>query len=257
MNNLAFAVDRTVMIRARPTTVFRYFTDPLRFARWWGEGSSIEGVVGGAVSIRYPDGSRASGVVREIVANERVVFSYGYEGPGKPIAPGASLVTISLEAAPEGTRLRLRHDVATAEVRDLHVQGWRYQLAVFARVVADEEAESAADAVTQWFAAWNETDKAARRETLQAIVLTTVAFRDPNGLTEGVDDLVDHIGGSLQFMPGVRLEQRGSLRHSHGTVLVDFAAVQKDAVLMSGTNVYRFSGGRIAEVIGVPSPRLS
>src|SRR5207249_2579040 len=68
---LDFSLDRTVEIRARPATVFRFFTDPARWARWWGEGSTIDPIVGGAVRIVYPGGERVSGVVRELVPEQR------------------------------------------------------------------------------------------------------------------------------------------------------------------------------------------
>ena len=90
---LAFSLNRTIEIGARRATVFRFFTDSARWARWWGDGSSIEPRVGGAVKIRYPDGTTASGVVRELEPDRAIAFSYGYDDPDKPIAPGGSLVT--------------------------------------------------------------------------------------------------------------------------------------------------------------------
>ena len=254
MTDLPFSLDRTIVIRARRTTVFRFFTDPVRFARWWGEGSTITPEVGGAVSIRYPDGSHALGEIRELVPDQRIVFTYGYDRPGAPIAPGASLVTITLEDVGDGTRLQLRHDVADAAARDEHVQGWRYMLAVFARVATAEEHAGAGDAIARWFAAWNEPSEDARRALLTAIAAPDLAFADPNGLTRGIDDLVGHIAGALRFMPGLRLQARGPVRHVHGTALADWAIVDDGgAARMRGTNVIRFApDGRIEDVIGIP-----
>jgi uncharacterized protein YndB with AHSA1/START domain len=252
---LAFSLDRTIVIAARRATVFRFFTDSARFARWWGDGSTIDPAIGGAVSIRYPDGSRASGEVRDLVDCERIAFTYGYERADAPIAPGGSLVTITLADDPAGTRLTLKHDVASAAVRDEHVQGWRYMLAVFARVVSAEEHAGAADAIARWYAAWNERDADARRALLAQTVSPEVRFADPNGLTRGVDDLVGHIGGALRFMPGISLEARGTARVVHGVALSDWAAIDgKGAVRTSGTSVFRFApDGRIDEVVGVPT----
>jgi uncharacterized protein YndB with AHSA1/START domain len=252
---LAFSLDRTIIIRARRDTVFRFFTDSARFERWWGEGSSIDGVVGGAVSVRYPDGTRASGVVRELVPGQRIAFTYGYEKAGASIAPGGSLVTITLEDAPDGTRLHLRHDVADAATRDDHVQGWRYLLSLFARVASAEEFAGAGDAIASWFAAWNEPDDDARRALLDRAAIPDVAFGDANGKTAGVDDLAGHIAGARRFMPGIVLEARGAVRQVHGTGLVDWAMVDAGGkTRMTGTNVVRFAlDGRIAEVIGVPA----
>jgi uncharacterized protein YndB with AHSA1/START domain len=254
---LAFSVDRTVEIRARCATVFRFFTDPARWARWWGEGSTIDPVVGGAVLIVYPGGERVSGVIREIVVDRRLVFSYGYEAAGRPIGPGGSLVTITLSELADGaTRLELRHDVDRADTRDLHVQGWRHQLARFADVVADDAFAGARDAVTAWFASWNDGDADHRRTTLGATVSADVRFRDAHGDVYGLDELVNHVGAVLRFMPGLTLEMRGTVRRSHDVALADWAAVSRDGrVTLSGTNVFRFAAdGRICDVIGVPSP---
>jgi len=252
---LAFSLDRTIVIQARRATVFRFFTDPVRFARWWGEGSTIDARVGGAVTIRNPDGSRALGEIRELELDRRIVFTYGYERPELPVPPGGSLVTITLDDADDGTRLTLRHDVATAAARDLHVQGWRYQLSVFARVAAAEEHGHAGDTIARWFAAWVDPSDESRRATLTAIATPELRFADPNGLTHGIEDLVGHIAGALRFMRGVHLEPRGAIRHVHGVALADWAIVDDaGAARMSGTNVVRFTAdGRIAEVIGIPS----
>ena len=135
MTTLPFTLDRSVVIRATPDIVFSFFTDTPRWARWWGPGSSIDPTPGGKVVIRYPTGDEALGEVLEIKAPERIVFSYGY-ARGTPIAPGGSRVTIRLEAVATGTRLTLAHAVHDAAVRDEHVQGWRFQLALFAMPLA-------------------------------------------------------------------------------------------------------------------------
>ena len=253
----AFSVDRTIEIRASCSTVFRFFTDPARWARWWGEGSTIDPVVGGAVLIVYPGGERVSGVIRELVVDRRLVFTYGYESAGRPIAPGGSLVTITLaELADGATRLELRHDVDRAEVRDLHVQGWRHQLARFADVVTNDAFTGASDAVAAWFASWNDGDADHRRAILGAAVSADVRFRDAHGDIYGLDELVNHVGAVLHFMPGLKLEMRGTLRRSHDVALADWAAVAPDGTpALRGTNVFRFAAdGRIRDVIGVPSP---
>ena len=139
--SLAHALDRTILIRAERERSFRFFTDNARWASWWGAGSTIEARRGGRVFISYPGGTEASGEVLEIDAPERIVFTYGYVN-GAPIVPGGSLVTISLEPEPAGTLVRLTHAFAESSVRDQHVQGWRYQLSLFANVVANEPSRS-------------------------------------------------------------------------------------------------------------------
>ncbi len=248
---LPHALDRTVTIRAPREGVFRYFTDTRRFAAWWGAGSSIEPRPGGAVRIRYPNGVEAAGEVVEIEPPERIVFTYGYPS-GEPIPPGASRVTVRLRDDDGGTRLELRHEFAEAAVRDHHVQGWRYQLAVFANVVSDETHAAAAERIDAWFAIWSEPDAATRRRVLEAQVTPDVSFRDRYSCTHGLDDLDAHLAAVAQFFPGVRLERAGEVRHCQAEALADWVARAADGAERGrGTNAFRFApDGRIAAVVG-------
>jgi uncharacterized protein YndB with AHSA1/START domain len=251
MNVLTHALERTVTIRATPDVVFRFFTDSGRWASWWGAESSIDATPGGAVRIRYPDGTEASGEVLDIVPPELIVFTYGY-AKGSPIAPGASRVTIHLERHDEGTLLRLTHEFADPAVRDQHVQGWRYQLSVFSNIVANEVNAGATDAVDRWFSAWAMADEDERQQTLLAIASPDVRFRDRFSAVDGIAELVPHVGAALRFMPGMRLRRNGGVRHCQGMVLADWIAVGPDgAPRASGTNLFVFGPtGRLTSVTG-------
>jgi len=249
---LPHRLDRTVVIRATCETVFRFFTDSARWAAWWGAGSTIDPRPGGKVQIQYPNAVVAAGEVLDILSPEKIVFSYGYAS-GKPIPPAASRVTITLEPYAGGTRLRLAHEFSEAALRDDHVQGWRYHLAVFGNAVADEIHRDAANVVEGWFAAWAITNEEERAQALQRVAGATVQFRDRFSLTDGLDDLSAHIAGTHRFMPGVRLEQRGPISQCQGTVLAPWVAVAPDGKeLMSGTNVFVLGpDGRIESVTGL------
>ncbi len=250
--NLEFALDRTVIVCAQRSTVFRYFTDSKRFAAWWGEGSSIEPRVGGRVRIVYPGGVTASGDVVEIVEPERVVFTYGYEDPKKPIRPGGSRVTVTFADRAKGTLVSLRHEVADAETRDLHGPGWRYQLALFANIVAREQLAGAAATIDRYFLAWAERDAVKRAEALRETTVPAVTFHDPFGATEGQEDLGAHIAASQVQMPGVTLVRDGEPRVCQGTALVAWTARGADgAPRGKGQNVVDFApDGKIARVVG-------
>jgi len=242
-------LERHITIRATRDAVFAYFTDSPRFARWWGEGSSIEPVVGGAVEIRYPNGVKARGTVVEIEPPARIAFSYGY-GAGDPAA--FSLVTISLEETPGGTALHLVHAFTSAKIRDQHVQGWRYQLALFSKTVSDESAREVEAAVDAFLAAWGDPDPAARRRRLESCAARGIAFRDAYSATDGLEDLLANLEAIQVHMSGERPAREGPVLLSHGTAIARWAA-SKDGgeALGRGTNVYDFApDGTITRVVG-------
>jgi uncharacterized protein YndB with AHSA1/START domain len=251
VTTLAHRLDRTLVIEAPQATVFRYFTDSARWAAWWGAGSAIDARPGGRVLVRYPDGTEAVGEVVELSPPSQIVFTYGYV-KGTPVAPGESRVTIHLEAAPRGTRVHLVHEFADAAVRDQHVQGWRYQLSLFANVVTDEVHENVGGLVDAWFDAWAEPDSAARARSLASIASGDVRMRDRFSCVQGADELTEHIGAAQRFMPGMRLQRQGDARHCQGTVLADWTAVGPDGQPRGrGTNVFSLDAeGRIESVTG-------
>jgi uncharacterized protein YndB with AHSA1/START domain len=250
--NLPHVLDRTLLIHARPETVFRFFTDSARWASWWGEGSSIDPRSGGAVVIRYPGAVEVRGEVIDIAPPERLTFTYGYTS-GTPISPGASLVTIRLEPVGAGTRLHLTHAFSDAAVRDEHVQGWRYQLALFSNVVSNEVCANASDLVDAWLDAWSDADGARRDATLARIAVPEVQFRDRFSDVEGAGDLSAHLDAARRFMPGLRLQRTGAVRQCQGVALADWIARSADGQeRASGTNVFVFNpDGRIQSVTGL------
>ena len=248
---LPYRVDRTIDIRAPRESVFRFFTDPARWASWWGAGSTIDARPGGPFLIRYSDGTEATGEVLALIAPEQIAFSFGFVS-GAPIPAGGSRVTIRLARAGAGTRVHLSHEFAEEPVRDEFVQGWRYQLSLFANVVADEIHAGAAALVDAWFEAWREPDGAVRDQTLARIAVPEVHVRDRFSCTDGAGDLSPHLAAAQRFMPGIRLERRGDVRHCQGTALVDWAALTGDGQERAvGTNVFAFGAdGRIESVVG-------
>ncbi|MGA3324499.1 MAG: SRPBCC domain-containing protein [Terriglobia bacterium] len=255
MPELPYHLDRTVVIKAKPETVFRFFTDSARWASWWGTGSTIDAKPGGKVYIRHPNGIETVGEVLQVRHPESITFTYGFAS-GKPIPPGSSRVTIRLEPDEAGTRLHLLHEFAEAGPRDEHVQGWRFQLSLFSNVVANEVYADAAIAVDAWFRAWAIPDDKSREELLAKIVTPEIQFHDRFSLLEGLADLKAHTSAAQRFMPGIRLQRKGEIRHCQGVVLADWVAVDSDAKeRMSGTNVFVFkSDGKIDSVTGFSNP---
>ncbi len=251
MPELPHRLERIVVIRATPEIVFRFFTDTVRWASWWGPGSTIDAKPGGTVYIRHPNGVESLGEVLELDPPSHFVFTYGFAG-GKPIEPGSSRVTIRLEPDEAGTRLHLLHEFAEPGPRDEHIQGWRFQLSVFANVVANEVYANVGRAVDAWFSSWSVVDDRSREEMLSQIAVTAIRFRDRFSVLDGLSDLTAHIGAYHRFMPGLRLERKGEVRQCHGTVLADWVAVGTDEKeRMRGTNVFVFNPlGYIESVTG-------
>lgn len=252
MSSLPFRLDRSVFILAKPDTVFAYFQDSARFAAWWGAGSTIDPRPGGKVYVRHPGGVEASGEIREIQAPERLVFTYGYAS-GKPIGPGESLVTIQLSREAAGTRLTLTHELADEAARNEHIQGWRFQLSLFGNLVANDLHANAGALADAWFSAWAETDEAKRTAALHAIAADDVRFGDRYSMLEGVDEVTLHAGAAQKFMPGMRMQRDGAVRHCLGTVLVNWTVPGPEGKVMAqGTNVFTLGAdGKIASVTGL------
>jgi uncharacterized protein YndB with AHSA1/START domain len=251
MTELLHVLERTIVICAERRTVFRYFKASKHFADWWGTGSTIEGRPGGKVNIRYPNGVIASGEVLEIVENERIVFTYGYES-GKPISAGGSRVTFTLQDHPEGTELKLRHEFSDPATRDAHVGGWRYQLAIFANVAANEQHANLDQIADEYFQIWNTADPKRRSEILERIASDDVQFSDAFGCLKGKDDFNAHIGAVHVHMPGLTLARAGQSQHCQGVAIVPWVATRSDGSSGgSGTNVFQLKpDGRICRIIG-------
>jgi hypothetical protein len=133
------------------------------------------------------------------------------------------------------------------------VQGWRYQLALFATVAAREQHAGAAGLIDRYFAAWSEDDPARRVEELRATTREDVTFKDAFSCAEGQDDLVAHVAAIRVHMPGVRLERDGDVRQCQGTAAVDWVARATDGQERGrGTNVFDFTAdGRIVRAVGL------
>ena len=233
-------VEVELTIAARPETIFRYFTDPARFARWMGEGSMLEAEPGGRLRVGYPTGQVAAGRVVAVEADRRIAFTWGYEGDGQAVPAGSSTVEVTLEPQAGGTRVRLRHSgLPAGEPPMAHLAGWRHALATLAHAgAADQLAPVLGERVADWQADWNEPEPARRLALLERCLADGGRFRDPTAAVDGAAPLADHIGMVQRLAGGTRLELRGAPQACHGLVRFGWAAVGPgEAVLVTGTNV--------------------
>jgi uncharacterized protein YndB with AHSA1/START domain len=119
----------TRRINASPETVFSFFTNLERWTSWQGVDGEIDAQPGGNLRLRMPGGQVASGRFVEVIPNERLVFTWGWEGDAPPVTPGSTTVVIELEPDALGTLLRLTHsNLDPPPAAEHHRQGWERYL---------------------------------------------------------------------------------------------------------------------------------
>ena len=128
---------------APPAKVFAAWIDPEKVKLWMGPGEIKAAHVesdprtGGRYRwvMRAPSGEEhdVSGVYREVVANEKLVFTWAW----KTMPERESLVTVLLKPDGDGTLLTLTHEQFFDEdARDRHQGGWNGALDKMAKFLA-------------------------------------------------------------------------------------------------------------------------
>ncbi len=125
---LTGAIEREIRIRARPETVFAFFTDPARMAKWKGVRATLEPYPGGVYRVEISGRDVVRGQYVEVEPPRRVVFTWGWEGTDQAVPPGSSTVEITLVPDGDHTIVRLTHRDLPVEARGLHAQGWDHYL---------------------------------------------------------------------------------------------------------------------------------
>ena len=140
--------NRTLVIKrafdAPRERVFAAWIDPEQGPRWWGPkgcttvSNAMDVRVGGAWRrvMRGPGGTehQSSGVYREIVPPERLIFTFRWErGDAAGHGPETVVTVTFAELGPDRTQLTLRQErFATVSGRDEHNIGWSSTLDRFA-----------------------------------------------------------------------------------------------------------------------------
>ena len=138
--------------------VWKAWTDPGLIARWWGPAGFTAPVIevdlreGGRYlfGMRLPDGRDfwSTGVYREIVAGERLVFTDSFADAEGNVVPASAygmsgdwpqelLVTVTFEDHDGGTKMTLRHEgIPAGESLDMTEAGWNESLDKLAEVLS-------------------------------------------------------------------------------------------------------------------------
>jgi uncharacterized protein YndB with AHSA1/START domain len=120
-------------LNARPEQVYAAWTDPAKIARWFGPAQVKDGSVKADIDLRVGGRYRLSfenesgqynefgGVYREVVPNERLVFSWVWHSTPER----ESLITVSLKPDRAGTSLTFHQEQFFDQAaRDGHERGW-------------------------------------------------------------------------------------------------------------------------------------
>ncbi len=117
-----------VFIKAPPETVFPFLTDPDKITQWIGTEADSDPRPGGIYRVNVTGDNVAKGAFVEVTPNQRVVFTWGWEG-GEAVPPGASQVEITLTPQDSGTLVRLVHSGLSGEWLQRHGEGWDHYIA--------------------------------------------------------------------------------------------------------------------------------
>jgi uncharacterized protein YndB with AHSA1/START domain len=127
---------------AAPAKVYAAWTDPEKIARWFGPEqvvsvhSETDVRVGGRYRIvmnTATDSHDVSGVYREVMQNEKLVFTWAW----KTTPERESLVTVSIKPDGNGTLLTLTHEhFFDEDARDRHQHGWSGALDKLTKMLA-------------------------------------------------------------------------------------------------------------------------
>ncbi|MCA0277168.1 MAG: SRPBCC domain-containing protein [Proteobacteria bacterium] len=125
----SFVLEFSRAFEAPPALVFRMWSSPEHLCRWWGpkgftsscethefrKGGSYHLLIHGHLD------NGMSGTFREIVENQRIVFTFAWDHD----PDWQTLVTVTLKAEGDGTRLTFRQEpFLDVETRDSHLGGW-------------------------------------------------------------------------------------------------------------------------------------
>src|SRR5215472_13112487 len=97
-------LEGSVHIKARPETVFGYFTDPVKYAQWMGSQVTIDAAPGGRYRVRMRDGVEVSGQFVEVEEPRRIVFTWDWTHH-HAVAPGSTRVELNINKDDHATNV--------------------------------------------------------------------------------------------------------------------------------------------------------
>ena len=100
---------REVVMDATPATIFPYLIDPELHLKWMGTDADLDPRPGGTYQVLVQGKHPSVGEFVEVVPEQKVVFTFGWDEPDHPIPAGSTEVEITLVPDGDKTRVRLVH----------------------------------------------------------------------------------------------------------------------------------------------------
>jgi uncharacterized protein YndB with AHSA1/START domain len=119
---------REIVIAATPETIWPFLVEPERHVEWMGTEAELDPRPGGVYRVLVHGQNKGAGEFVEVVPQERVVFTFGWDHEDHPIPAGSTTVEISLHPEGEKTRVRLVHRGLPDDAVADHTVGWDHFL---------------------------------------------------------------------------------------------------------------------------------
>ncbi len=121
-------VESEVHVAADPTTVFSYFTDPAKLARWLGRSARVRPVRDGQFDVEMSKDTWIRGTFDTLDAPRRLVLTWRWASTNADLPAGTSRVDISFIPREGGTLVRVVHTELPAPAVPRHRAGWAHYL---------------------------------------------------------------------------------------------------------------------------------
>ena len=178
----------------------------------------------GASIIRHANGIESSGEVVEVLPPKRIVFTYGFNS-GKPMPPGGSRVTISLE--PHGAGNAARAPARLCRGASARRARAGLALSAVASLATSSPTSSTPAPPTSSTRGLPHGRKRARigdGRCWQRSQGRTFASTIATACSTASTIWCLHIGATQRFMPNLHLKRQGDVRHCQGALLVEWIA---------------------------------
>ncbi len=134
-------LTREILIDASPETIFEFLTVADKHVQWEGTEAELDPRPGGIYRVLIAGSYPAGGEFVEVVPNEKVVYTFGWDMADNPITPGSTTVEITLHPEGDKTRVQLVHRGLPDEAAvEMHIHGWDHYLARLAVVAPGGDA---------------------------------------------------------------------------------------------------------------------